>query len=138
MDNAKTKILCVDDEPNVLEGLSLHLRRNYDVLTAPGGCEALEILGREGDIAVVMSDMRMPRMDGNTLLAKAREVAPDATIYVLNGLIPGTPPVYADGDFDRMIAETRPGTVIVTSRDSTHDHYICRAMERLCRLPEPA
>jgi predicted dehydrogenase len=47
----------------------------------------------------------------------------------LTGVIP---PVYADMDFDRMIAETRPDTVIVTSRDCTHDHYICRAMELGC------
>ena len=45
-----------------------------------------------------------------------------------------TPPVYADTDFDRMIADTRPDTVIVTSRDSTHDRYIRRAMELGCNV----
>ena len=42
------------------------------------------------------------------------------------------PPVYAAGDFDRMVAETRPDAVIVTSKDSTHDLYIRRAMELGC------
>jgi len=41
-------------------------------------------------------------------------------------------PVYGDDAFDRMIVETQPDTVIVTSKDSTHDHYICRAMELGC------
>jgi predicted dehydrogenase len=41
-------------------------------------------------------------------------------------------PVYQDGDFDRMIAETNPDVVIVTTIDSNHDHYICRAMELGC------
>lgn len=42
------------------------------------------------------------------------------------------PPVYHADDFDRMVAETRPDTVIVTSMDRTHDHYTCRAMELGC------
>ncbi|MFN6094906.1 MAG: Gfo/Idh/MocA family protein, partial [Verrucomicrobiota bacterium] len=40
--------------------------------------------------------------------------------------------LYSDADFDRMIAETKPKTVIVTSQDSFHDTYICRAMELGC------
>ncbi|MBW3560638.1 MAG: Gfo/Idh/MocA family oxidoreductase, partial [Proteobacteria bacterium] len=42
------------------------------------------------------------------------------------------PPAYAHGDFERMIRETRPHTVIVTTVDSTHDDYIVRAMEAGC------
>ncbi|PAW76295.1 MAG: hypothetical protein B9S32_15725 [Verrucomicrobia bacterium Tous-C9LFEB] len=42
------------------------------------------------------------------------------------------PKLYADEDFERMIAETKPDTVIVTCQDSFHDHYICRAMELGC------
>src|ERR1051325_10075981 len=41
-------------------------------------------------------------------------------------------PGYDIADFDRMIAECQPDWVIVTSKDSTHDHYICRAMEPGC------
>lgn len=41
-------------------------------------------------------------------------------------------PVYLDTEFDRMIAETKPDVVIVTSKDATHDQYICRAMELGC------
>jgi predicted dehydrogenase len=41
-------------------------------------------------------------------------------------------PTYSDGQFDQMIAETKPDMVIVTTRDSTHDDYICRAMELGC------
>lgn len=41
-------------------------------------------------------------------------------------------PVYEASEFDAMISESRPDTVIVTSMDSTHDHYICRAMELGC------
>jgi len=43
-----------------------------------------------------------------------------------------TVPGYAEDSFERMIGETRPDCVIVTTQDSSHDHYICRAMELGC------
>ncbi len=77
-------ILCVDDEPAVLEGLQHHLRRNYEVLTAPTGAAGLELLGKNAP-AVILSDMRMPGMDGATFLAKARQIAPEAVRLLLTG-----------------------------------------------------
>jgi len=79
------KILCVDDESQVLEGLSLQLGRRYEVMTALSGAEALEILQREDRISVLISDMRMPRMDGATFLAKARAIVPNAARILLTG-----------------------------------------------------
>ncbi len=78
-------ILCVDDEPAVLEGLKMNLRRRFDVLTAPGGAAALDLLAREEGIAAVMSDMRMPGMDGATLLGKIRAGWPAVTRLLLTG-----------------------------------------------------
>lgn len=85
--DAKKKfgILCVDDEPNVLEGLTLNLGRRYDVQTAGGGAAALELLRQDPSKAVIVSDMRMPGMDGATFLAQARAVAPDAVRILLTG-----------------------------------------------------
>jgi response regulator RpfG family c-di-GMP phosphodiesterase len=80
-----TKILCVDDEPQVLEGLARHLRRHYELFTATSGIEALNTLRQETAIAVIVSDMRMPGMDGAAFLAKSREVAPDAVRILLTG-----------------------------------------------------
>ena len=96
-----TKILCVDDEKNVLEGLALNLRRRYQVLTASSGAEGLECLGQNSDVAVVMSDMRMPGMDGATFLARAREVAPDTTRMLLTG----------QADMDSAIAAINQGQI---------------------------
>jgi response regulator RpfG family c-di-GMP phosphodiesterase len=81
----RPRILCVDDEPAILEGMSLHLRRRYDVLTAPSGSAALEILRNDTSIAVIVSDMRMPGMDGATFLAEARVLRPDSTRILLTG-----------------------------------------------------
>ncbi|MFZ4680980.1 MAG: Gfo/Idh/MocA family protein, partial [Terrimicrobiaceae bacterium] len=45
---------------------------------------------------------------------------------------PHSPRLYSDTDFERMIAETKPDTVLVVCQDSSHDFYICRAMELGC------
>lgn len=79
------RVLCVDDEPRVVQGLGVHLRRAYEVLTAHGGEEALERLKSAGAVAAVVSDMRMPGMDGAALLAKVRELYPDTTRILLTG-----------------------------------------------------
>lgn len=80
-----TRVLCVDDEPHVIDGLELHLRRRYHVLRATTGAAALDLLGREPGVAVILSDMRMPGMDGAAFLGRARLVAPDAVRLLLTG-----------------------------------------------------
>lgn len=77
-------VLCVDDEVEVLNGLSRDLGWDFEVLTADGGAKALEIL-KETPVAVIISDMRMPGMDGAAFLAKARELVPDTTRILLTG-----------------------------------------------------
>jgi response regulator RpfG family c-di-GMP phosphodiesterase len=79
-------VLCVDDEPYVLEGLRDVLRPSFEVRVAAGGPEGLQILRNDPDsFAVVISDMRMPGMDGSEFLAAARLTAPDAVRMLLTG-----------------------------------------------------
>jgi response regulator RpfG family c-di-GMP phosphodiesterase len=78
-------ILCVDDEPRVTEGLALLLRRNYRAVTAAGGQAALEKLKEIGAPAVIMSDMRMPGMDGADLLKTVKRLYPETTRILLTG-----------------------------------------------------
>jgi response regulator RpfG family c-di-GMP phosphodiesterase len=78
-------ILCVDDEPRVVDGLALHLRRDYQVLVANGGNAALQILKDKGAPAVIVSDMRMPGMDGATLLKHVKQLYPETTRILLTG-----------------------------------------------------
>jgi response regulator RpfG family c-di-GMP phosphodiesterase len=88
---AKPHILCVDDEPMVLEGLRDVLRRSFDVRTATSGAEGLALLkAHRREIAVVISDMRMPEMPGSVFLREARRVAPLAVRMLLTG--------YSDSD----------------------------------------
>jgi len=79
------RVLCVDDEARVVEGLVLHLRKDYEVHTALSGAEALKKLKEVGGAAVVISDMRMPAMDGATFLHHVMSFYPDATRILLTG-----------------------------------------------------
>jgi response regulator RpfG family c-di-GMP phosphodiesterase len=104
---AKERVLCVDDEPNVLEGLSLHLSRRYQVSCAQSGAAAVEVLRTGPPVAVVVSDMRMPGMDGATFLALARELAGDAVRILLTGQadIRSAAAAVNDGQIFRFLAK---------------------------------
>jgi response regulator RpfG family c-di-GMP phosphodiesterase len=78
-------ILCVDDEPRVVEGLALALRKEYRVHTALSGDEGLQKLKQVKGIAVVISDMRMPGMDGAAFLKRVMRNYPEITRMLLTG-----------------------------------------------------
>lgn len=84
-DAALPRILCIDDERNVLEGLSRTLRQHFTVVTAPGPAPALDLLRRDRQFAVVVSDYRMPGMTGVALLRQVRESMPDTVRVLLTG-----------------------------------------------------
>lgn len=80
------KVLCVDDDPNILAALQRTLRRHFTVETARGGEEGLRVLAEAGPFAVVTSDMRMPGMDGVQFLAQVRARSPDTVRIMLTGM----------------------------------------------------
>ncbi len=65
----KPKILVVDDEPSSLKLLEKIFHRDYQVLKAKSGTAAIEILDEQDDVAVIISDQRMPKMSGTELLS---------------------------------------------------------------------
>src|SRR2546425_3295178 len=79
------KILCVDDEPNVLEAYQRSLRKKFQIDTAVGGEQGLAEIERQGPYAVVISDLRMPGMDGVQFLAQVRDRSPDSIRVMLTG-----------------------------------------------------
>src|SRR3954471_12966129 len=83
----KRRILFVDDEQNVLDGLRNLLRRQrqqWDMLFVTSGKAALEELARQ-PVDVIVSDMRMPGMDGAELLTRIRDLYPQTARIVLSG-----------------------------------------------------
>jgi len=79
------KVLFVDDEPAVLDALKRILHKNFQLDTATSGVEAIAAATRNGPYAVVVSDMRMPGMDGVQLLSSLREISPDSVRVILTG-----------------------------------------------------
>jgi two-component system, response regulator, stage 0 sporulation protein F len=81
----KPKILYVDDEPLNVMLFRANLNKTHEVLTAGGGTEGLEIIKKTKDICCVISDMRMPNMNGIEFIKAASEVLPDVSYYILSG-----------------------------------------------------
>jgi CheY-like chemotaxis protein len=130
---SKPKILCVDDEKAVLDGLSLNLRRRYEVLTAQSGAEGLEILGRGDPIAVVVSDMRMPGMDGATFLSRARQALPDTVRILLTGHSDMNSAIAAvnEGQIFRFLTKPCPAPVVLAAVDAAAEQHRLITGERV-------
>ncbi len=79
------KILLVDDDSNILDGYRRSLSREFLMETAQGGPDALALVTEKGPYAVVISDMRMPGMDGIQLLSRIKILAPDTIRVMLTG-----------------------------------------------------
>ena len=95
------KILCVDDEESILRGFKLNLRKDFDVHLASNGVEGLEVFEQEKDFAVVLSDMRMPEMDGATMLSEIKKRNHEVVTILLTG----------HTDFESAVAAVNEGNV---------------------------
>ncbi|HEY9736431.1 MAG TPA: SpoIIE family protein phosphatase [Trichocoleus sp.] len=81
----KLKLMVVDDEPDNLDLLYRTFRRDFQVFKATSGVEALETLEQVGEMAIIISDQRMPRMNGTEFLSRTVERFPDTIRIVLTG-----------------------------------------------------
>ncbi|ELS32922.1 MULTISPECIES: response regulator [Pseudanabaena] len=81
----KPKLLVVDDEQDNLDLLYRTFRREFTVFRADGGIKALEILAKEGEMAAIISDQRMPEMNGTEFLSRTVSDFPDTMRIVLTG-----------------------------------------------------
>jgi len=79
------RILCVDDEEKILSAFRRQFEGRFDIVPAVGALAALEIIAASGPFAVIVSDMRMPGMDGVKFLSEARKRAPDSVRVMLTG-----------------------------------------------------
>src|SRR3569833_4424009 len=82
LDVKRYPILVVDDEQDNLDAFRFNFRKTFDILTATSGAEALAILA-EKDVAVVVTDQRMPKMTGVELLREVRAKTPETVGIIL-------------------------------------------------------
>lgn len=81
----KRQVLFVDDDFNILDAYKRRLWKHYHIETAQGGEEGLEAITKHGPFAVIVSDLRMPGMDGNSFLSRVREITPESVRIMLSG-----------------------------------------------------
>ncbi len=81
----KARILLVDDEDKLLNALQRNLRKHYNITTVNNGPDALKLMKNEPAFEVVVTDMKMPVMDGIEFLTQAKKIAPDTIRVMLTG-----------------------------------------------------
>lgn len=75
MGNTGKKLLIIDDDARNIFALSAVLRaKGYDIISAPGAIEGLDILAKNKDIGIVLIDMMMPEMDGYEAIPRIKEL----------------------------------------------------------------
>ena len=136
---AETSLLLVDDEPGILSSLRRLLRPNgYRIHTAEGGAAGLEILERE-PIDLVISDMRMPEMDGARFLEQVRQRWPATMRILLTGYadVASTVDAINRGEIYRYVAKPWDDTDLqLTVRDALERQRLARENARLLALTQ--
>jgi response regulator RpfG family c-di-GMP phosphodiesterase len=129
---ATEEILFVDDEPNLLEGIRRQLRREFSLTTASGGQAALELITSKGPFAVIVSDMRMPVMDGIQLLRKVQEISPDSIRMMLTGNADVSTAVKAvnEGRIFRFLSKPCPPAALRQALEAALQQYRLIMAER--------
>jgi response regulator RpfG family c-di-GMP phosphodiesterase len=109
------KILCVDDEESILRGFQLNLRKDFELHLASNGVEGLEVFDQEGGFALVLSDMRMPQMDGATMLSEIKKRDPEVVTVLLTGHTDFESAMSAvnEGSIFRMLSKPCPPEMLI-------------------------
>jgi len=128
------KILLVDDDPNVLRAYKRQLRKQFVIDTELGGEEGLRAISESGPYAVIVSDMRMPGMDGVQFLAKVREVSVDTVRMMLTGNADQQTAISAvnEGQIFRFLNKPCPPEIFAKSlRDGLQQYRLVTAEREL-------
>ncbi|MEM9133828.1 MAG: response regulator [Actinomycetota bacterium] len=119
----RSKVLFVDDEPELLEAIKLNFRKRFNITTADSGAKALAFLGFAEDgpapVDAVVSDMRMPKMSGAVFLKTVRERHPEMPLILLSGQsdLSDAIAVINDAQVFRFLTKPCPNEVLASSLD---------------------
>lgn len=126
------KVLFVDDEEQILNTFRASLRKRFKVDTALGPKEGLEKIATGGPYAVVVSDLKMPKMDGIAFLSKVQEVSPDTVRIMLTGHADLSSAISAvnDGAVFRFLTKPSPMDVMIRTLELAMRQYSLVVAER--------
>ncbi len=134
-DGISRKVLFVDDEPLLLQGIKRQLRRDYDVTIAEGGEAALSLLETQGPFAVVVSDYNMPGMDGIVFLNTVFQRYPDTVLVMLTGRAELDVAVSAlhNAHISRFLGKPCPREILQETLNDGLEQYRLRKSEQLLK-----
>ena len=126
------KVLFVDDDPNILAAYQRQLRRQYEIDTALAGDRGLDAVAKSGPYAVIVSDLKMPGMNGIQFLSKAREMAPDSVRMMLTGFAELQTAIDAvnEGNIFRFLTKPCPPDILSRALDMGIEQYRLITAER--------
>ena len=126
------KILFVDDDVHLLEGLQRTLRRQFKVETAVGGVEGLSRLAANGPFALVVADMQMPGMSGLEFLRQVQTQAPATIRLMLTGNADQKTAVDAvnDGRVFRFLNKPCPATALAPALEAGLEQFRRQSLEK--------
>ena len=126
------KILFVDDDSNLLASFQRQLRNQFTVDISPDGQHGLESITRQGPYAAIVSDFRMPGMDGVQFLSRAREVAPDSVRMLLTGYADVQTAIEAvnEGNIFRLLTKPCPPETLTRALTAGIKQYQLVTAER--------
>ncbi len=121
----RPRILIVDDDELILDALKRQLRSRFDLTTATEGKEAIRLVMSQGPYAVVVSDLRMPGMDGVTLLYLIRQAAPDTVRVLLTGKADLEAATLAinEGNIFRLLNKPCPTGMLLRALEAAVEQY---------------
>jgi len=126
------KVLFVDDDPNILAAYQRQLRRQYEIDTALAGDRGLDAVAKTGPYAVIVSDLKMPGMNGIQFLSKVREMAPDSVRMMLTGFAELQTAIDAvnEGNIFRFLTKPCPPDILSRALDMGIEQYRLITAER--------
>jgi response regulator RpfG family c-di-GMP phosphodiesterase len=122
---APERVLCVDDDPNILEAFERQFRNRFALVTAASPDDGLEAVSRKGPFAVVVSDLRMPGMTGIQFLAAVRTISPNTVRIMLTGHadLPDAVQAVNQGGIFRLLLKPSSATVLGKVIEAGIDQY---------------
>lgn len=126
------KVLLVDDEPNILNAFRRRLTASYEFYTATSGSEALKLLQQNPEIALVVSDMNMPGLNGSDLLKRVAKEYPNTVRIMLTGLVDQRTALKAinDGEIFRFLTKPCSAEDFEDALQASSVRYQLEAQER--------
>jgi response regulator RpfG family c-di-GMP phosphodiesterase len=123
----------VDDEALVLEALQRQLRMHFDVSVAIEPKEAMKLVVSKGPYAVVVSDLRMPGIDGVALLSSIRKLSPETVRVLLTGYADVEAAIAAvnEGNIFRFLSKPCPAGTLIQTLEACVEQYRLVTTERV-------